>query len=52
MMMTMMTGLHNLLQRGSGDERKWRENEKMKWKWRENEKMKRKWRETEEMERE
>ena len=49
MMMTMMTGLHSLLQPGSRDERKWRENEKMKWKWRENEKMKGKCRENEEM---
>ena len=41
MMMTMMTGLHNLLQPGSRDERKWRENEKMKRKWRENEEVER-----------
>ena len=41
-MMTMMTGLHNLLQPGSRDERKWSENEKMKGKCRENEEMGRK----------
>ena len=41
-MMTMMTGLHNLLQPGSWAARKWRENEKMKGKCRENEEMGRK----------